>query len=85
MLKKELGVVYLKFIRRELNMTTPQERGWALDNARRFLLSLLDPKQTPRVPKSVRREARQRLKHYPSPFEIEQLKEKAPEILGNRR
>ena len=54
-------------------MTTKTERTRSLIYARDFLLSLLDPKQTPKVPRWIRREAGNRLKHYPSSWEIEQI------------
>lgn len=62
-------------------MTVPRERKSALISAKKFLRSLLDPKQTPKVPKSVRREAYSRLKHYPSDRDIEQLAAACPDIL----
>ena len=46
-------------------MTTPQEEHYALIRARQFLVDLMDPKKTPRVPKYVREEARARVKHFP--------------------
>lgn len=49
-------------------MTLPHERALAVENTREFLLSLLDPKQTPRVPKAIRKRAGQLLKHYPHDF-----------------
>lgn len=54
-------------------MTVPSERLNALIYARDFLLSLLDPKKTPRVPRAIRHEAYNRLRHYPSKWEIEQI------------
>lgn len=54
-------------------MTTPAERLRAIVYARDFLLALLDPKQTPRVPKEIRIRAYDRLRHYPSKLEIEQI------------
>ena len=54
-------------------MTLPHERIRALDQARVFLFALLDPKQTPRVPRSVRQWARRVVKHYPMGYELEQL------------
>lgn len=64
-------------------MTIPKERSNSLINTRNFLRSLLDPKQTPKVPKEIRREAYYCLKHFPSDFEIELTQKKAPEIWGN--
>lgn len=46
-------------------MTLPEEEARAIAATRTFLFSLLDPKQTPRVPKLVRQQARRVLKHYP--------------------
>ena len=54
-------------------MTIPTERTRALLYARDFLYSLLDPKQTPRVPRAIRREAGNRLRHYPAPYEIAKI------------
>lgn len=47
-------------------MTLPDERIRAVRNTREFLYTLLDPKKTPKVPRSVRVQARHLLKHYPS-------------------
>jgi len=46
-------------------MTTPQEEHYALIQARQFLVDLMDPKKTRRVPKYVREEASARVKHFP--------------------
>ena len=46
-------------------MTLPDERRRAIEAAGEFLLALQDPKQTPRVPRVVRRRARAVLRHYP--------------------
>ena len=61
-------------------MTMPDEMVNAIINARAFLLRLLDPQETPRVPASVRMEARGRLKHFPHETQFKAL---AKEI--NRR
>ncbi len=55
-------------------MTTTEEMLNAIDNARIFMYSLLDPKQTPRVPKSVRKYARDRLKHFPTEYNTNRLR-----------
>lgn len=47
-------------------MTLPKERLTAIKQARDFLYSLLDPKETPGVPRRIRLEARRCLKHYPT-------------------
>lgn len=62
-------------------MTLPVERTYTMMNVREFLRSLLDPKKTPRVPREVRLQARWLLKHYPTQYDVEQLAEKAPDVL----
>lgn len=52
-------------------MTLPNERLRAIIYARDFLRSLLDPKQTPKIPRAIRREAYYRLKHFPGEFDLE--------------
>lgn len=54
-------------------MTLPFERANALENTREFLLELMDPAKTPRVPAQQRRRARELLKHYPAPHLIKTL------------
>ena len=51
-------------------MPLAQERTKSLLRTREFLLSLLDPKQTPHTPKSVRQEAQRLVKHFPSAKEL---------------
>lgn len=51
-------------------MTLPDERTRAVQKARRFLRSLLDPKKTPRVPKQIRKEAYYVLKHFPGDLDL---------------
>lgn len=46
-------------------MSLPSEEKRALEQARMFLVELLDPKQTPRVPRAIRQRAHRLLKHYP--------------------
>lgn len=46
-------------------MTTPQEEIYAVSRTRQLLRDLIDPSKTPRVPKSIREEARGCLRHYP--------------------
>jgi len=52
-------------------MTVPRERTNAVIFTEEFLKSLLDPKQTPRVPKSIRDQANRLLRHYPTQYEME--------------
>jgi hypothetical protein len=46
-------------------LTLPDERYRSIQNTREFLRSLLNPKETPRVPRAIRRQAYYLLKHYP--------------------
>lgn len=52
-------------------MTVPRERTNAVIFTETFLLSLMNPKETPRVPKAVRKRAGELLRHYPSKYEME--------------
>ena len=63
-------------------MTMPNERRNAVNRTREFLLDLMDPKKTARVPKTIRKEAYSCLKHYPGEYYMDQASEKAPEIFG---
>jgi len=54
-------------------MTLPDEERRSLIYAREFLQSLLDPRKTPKVPRKIREEARQRLRHYPGDYRINEL------------
>lgn len=63
-------------------MTIPIERSWAIRNVENFLLSLLNPKKTPKVPRAVRRRASQLLKHFPTGFDMTRARKKAPDLFG---
>ena len=63
-------------------MTMPSERTRTILQTRDFLRELLDPAKTPRVPKSVRREAHRLLRHYPGPSEIEMSRSGFFEVFG---
>ena len=67
-----------------VQMTLPDERYRSLRDTLSFLMSLTNPLETPRVPGSVRRQARALLKHYPSQFYLDQLAEKSPEVIIER-
>ena len=60
----------------------PSERAEAVLNTRQFLVELLDPKKTPRVPMAVRTQASRCLRHYPSEYHITRAKELSPEVWG---
>jgi hypothetical protein len=49
-------------------MTLPYEEYNSINSARRFLYDLLDTRKTPKVPRSIRLEARRILKHFPTCF-----------------
>ena len=63
-------------------MTMPNERRNAVNRTRIFLLDLMDPKKTPRVPKNIRQEAYRCLKHYPGEYYMLLASEQAPEVFG---
>lgn len=54
-------------------MTLPDERLRALFLAREFLVALLTPSETPKVPRDIRRWASRVLKHYPGEYDIDRL------------
>ncbi len=57
-------------------MTLPAERLNAIIKTREFLLSLLDPKKTPRVPKAVRKDAYYCLRHFPADYQMADVAKK---------
>jgi hypothetical protein len=57
-------------------MTIPIERTNAVNNTRKFLRSLLDPKKTPRVPKMIRKQAYWCLRHFPTEFDMQEAAKK---------
>jgi len=67
-----------------VEMTLPDERYRALKWAETFLQDLMDPAKTPRVPRSIRQQARSVLRHYPGSYYIDELARRAPEIITAR-
>ncbi len=65
-------------------MTLPCERYRSIRHAREFLRRLLDPKQTPKVPKDIRIQAYWALRHFPGEYETESLAKKCPDILKHK-
>jgi hypothetical protein len=63
-------------------MTMPNERRWAVNNTRQFLVDLMDAEKTPGVPKEIRKEAYRCLKHYPGEYHMEEAEKQAPRIFG---
>ena len=64
-------------------MTVPNERRNAVNYTRQFLVDLMDPQKTPRVPSAVRKRAYSCLKHYPGEYYMEEAALQAPEIFGH--
>ena len=64
-------------------MTMPRERTVAVKNTEAFLLSLCNPKETPRVPQAIRQRARSLLKHYPSDYDMEEAAMLVPSVFGD--
>ena len=62
-------------------MTLPDERYRAIQRTRHFLMSLMDPKETPRVPRAIRGQAYSLLRHYPSDYDLDRLSEKSPDVI----
>jgi uncharacterized protein (UPF0147 family) len=63
-------------------MTMPNERRQAVNRTRQFLVDLIDPKKTSRVPRNVREQAYRCLKHYPGDWDMEEAAEQAPKVFG---
>jgi hypothetical protein len=63
-------------------MTLPCERYNALKSTEQFLVDLLDPKKTPRVPKAVRQQAYYCLRHFPGGFHLDYMATKCPDVLS---
>lgn len=63
-------------------MTLPYERTHSIKMTRDFLRSLLDPKQTPRIPRKIRDQAYYCLRHFPADWDIEQVAKKSKNVFG---
>lgn len=63
-------------------MTLPDERLRALKNSREFLRSLLNPKETPGVPRVIRNLAGSCLRHYPSDFDMVKASTSFKDVFG---
>lgn len=61
-------------------MTLPDERTRAVLQTRKFLRRLLNSKETPRVPKTIREEAHRLLKHYPGELDLDHAAKSAPKV-----
>lgn len=65
-------------------MTLPNERTRSVIETRNFLLSLLNPKETPRVPKQFRQRAGRLLRHFPTELDMELVGEGKSEVFDAR-
>ena len=63
-------------------MTLPDERYRAIKYAREFLRELLDPKKTPKVPTSIRRQAYSVLRHFPTEHDMNLSQCTTPDVWG---
>ncbi len=63
-------------------MTLPFERTRSLVMTKEFLQRLLDPKQTPRVPRPVRGHAHMLLRHFPTLGDIDLVHQALPNWFG---
>ena len=61
-------------------MTLPDERFRSVIQTKNFLVELLDPTKTPRIPKRIREQARWCLRHYPSYWDLERASQAAPDV-----
>lgn len=57
----------------------PDERYRSLVQTKKFLMELLSPHTTPRVPKIIRQRAHGLLRHWPDDYHLEQMTELAPQ------
>ena len=65
-------------------MTIPIERTNAVLRTEKFLLKLCIPKESPRVPKAIREEARRLLRHYPSQYHMRYIADSFEELKDER-
>ena len=65
-------------------MSVPDVRFRAIQRAEEFLMDLLSPQKTPRVPKEIREQARWCLRHYPSYHNLKQIEKLAPDVIQER-
>jgi hypothetical protein len=60
-------------------MTLPDERYRSLVQTKKFLMELLSPHMTPRVPKDIRQHARGLLRHWPDDYHLEMMTRDMPD------
>jgi hypothetical protein len=61
-------------------MTISSERYRSVVQTEKFLLDLLDPKKTPKVPKHIRQQAISCLRHYPCQWVMDLTSEVYPDM-----
>ena len=62
-------------------MTLPDERYRALKFAKEFLEDLTSVQKTPRVSASIRGQARNVLRHFPTSYDLEEIAAACPDLL----
>jgi hypothetical protein len=65
-------------------MTMPNERTRSIFAAKRFLLELLNSKETKRVPKEIRRRAYSVLRHFPSAVDLIKPAKSCPDVFDSK-
>ena len=63
-------------------MTLPYERTNAVNTTRSFLMDLINPKATPRIPRAIRQQALWCLRHYPTQYDMDVVSEKESGDIG---
>ncbi len=61
-----------------ISMTLPDERYRSLVQTKKFLMELLSPHMTPRVPKVIRQRAHSLLRHWPDNYHLDLMCENMP-------
>lgn len=59
-------------------MTLPDERYRSLVQTKKFLMELLSPQTTPKVPKIIRQRASGLLRHWPDDYHLEEMCRQMP-------
>ena len=65
-------------------MTLPDERYRSLVQTKKFLYSLMNSKETPRVPKIIRQQARSLLRHWPDNYHLDLMTEEMPQYFAKK-
>ncbi len=65
-------------------MTLPDERYRSLVQTKKFLMELLSPHQTPRVPKIIRQRASSLLRHWPDNYHLDLMTEEMPDHFAKK-